>query len=145
MGSSAVHTCAGPRLGKVVVGNWQNWCLRNRPFSGTPVRRELYQAQSPGSQHSAYPCFDFPLPSTDHRCGKAVLLSCWSRRRQAMEQGHWISSCCNHSLFCWVRKESQEQTTSSKRGKISKPQGSRATFFVVSEIQIDSSSSKFTL
>lgn len=61
-----------------------------------------------------------------------------------MEQGYWISSCHNHSLFCWVRKESQEQTKSSKRGKISKAQGSRATLFVVSEIEIDSSSSKFT-
>lgn len=62
----------------------------------------------------------------------------WSR-------GHWISSSRNHSLFCWVRKKSQEQTKGRKGGKISKPQRSRATLFVVSEIQIDSSGSNFTL
>lgn len=65
----------------------QSWCLRNKPFSRTPVRRELHQTQSSGLQHSAYPCFVFHLANTDQRCGEAVLLCCWHRRRQAMKQG----------------------------------------------------------
>jgi len=42
-------------------------------------------------------------------------------------------------------KKSQEQTKGSKMGKISKPQGSRATLFVVSEIQVGSPVSSCTL
>lgn len=64
---SGAHMC-GPGLSWRVFLR-HSWCLRNRPFSKTPVRRELCQTQSSGLQHSAYPCSGSPLPNTDHRCG----------------------------------------------------------------------------
>lgn len=104
---SGAHMCGSGLSWRVFLRH--SWCLRNRPFSKTPVRRELCQTQSPGLQHSAYPCSG--SPPAKHRpqvwVGKLCCCAAGVGGGRQWSRGHQISSCLNHSLFCWVRKKSQ--------------------------------------